>query len=70
MVTGSDDGFVYITKDGGQSWQNITPKKLPETLINAIDISAHDKATIYIATMRYKFNDFTPGLYKSTDYGK
>ena len=70
MVTGSDDGFVYITKDGGQSWQNITPKKLPETLINAIDISAHDKATIYIATTRYKFNDFTPGLYKSTDYGK
>ena len=70
MITGSDDGFVHITRDGGNSWQNITPKKLPETLINAIDISPHDKGTIYIATTRYKFNDFTPALYKSTDYGK
>src|SRR6056300_1611771 len=70
MITGSDDGFVHITRDGGKSWQNITPKKLPETLINAIDISPHDKGTIYIATTRYKFNDFTPALYKSTDYGK
>jgi photosystem II stability/assembly factor-like uncharacterized protein len=70
MITGSDDGFVHITRDGGKSWQNITPKKLPETLINAIDISPHDKGTIYIATTRYKFNDFSPALYKSTDYGK
>ncbi|HEX7903507.1 MAG TPA: hypothetical protein VF487_06485 [Chitinophagaceae bacterium] len=68
--TGSDDGMVYLTKDGGAHWQNVTPKGLPECLINAIDVSPHDKATAYIATTRYKFNDHTPGLYKTTDYGK
>ena len=68
--TGSDDGFVFLTKDNGASWQNVTPKGLQECLINAIEVSPHDKATAYIATTRYKFNDHTPGLYKTTDYGK
>jgi photosystem II stability/assembly factor-like uncharacterized protein len=67
--TGSDDGLVHVTRDGGATWKNVTPNGLPETLINAIEISPHDKATVYIATTRYKFNDHTPGLYKTTDYG-
>ncbi|MDP1844057.1 MAG: hypothetical protein Q8K64_11590, partial [Sediminibacterium sp.] len=70
IYTGSDDGYVYLTKDGGKNWQNITPAGLAECLINAIEVSPHDKATMYIATTRYKFNDHTPGLYKSSDYGK
>ena len=70
IYVGSDDGLVHITQDGGESWIDITPKGLPETIINAIDVSPHDKATVYIATTRYKFNDKTPGLYKSTNYGK
>jgi photosystem II stability/assembly factor-like uncharacterized protein len=68
--TGSDDGLVYITKDGGKNWQNVTPTGLQECLINAIEVSPHDPATAYIATTRYKFNDHTPGLYKTKDYGK
>lgn len=68
--TGSDDGLVHVTRDGGVSWQNVTPAGLKECLINAIEVSPHDPATVYIATTRYKFNDHTPGLYKSTDYGK
>jgi photosystem II stability/assembly factor-like uncharacterized protein len=68
--TGSDDGLVYLTKDGGKNWNNVTPNGLPECLINAIEVSPHDKGTAYIATTRYKFNDHTPGLYKTTDYGK
>ncbi len=67
--TGSDDGLVYLTKDGGANWKNVTPKGLAECLVNAIEISPHDKATAYIATTRYKFNDHAPGLYKTTDYG-
>ncbi len=67
--TGSDDGLVYVTRDGGANWKNVTPKGLAECLINAIEVSPHDKATAYIATTRYKFNDHTPGLYKTTDYG-
>ena len=70
IYTGSDDGLVQLTKDGGVHWQNITPAGLQECLINAIEVSPFDKATAYIATTRYKFNDHTPGLYKTTDYGK
>lgn len=68
--TGSDDGIVSLTKDGGKTWNNVTPAGLDECLINCIEVSPHDKATAYIAATRYKFNDFTPALYKTTDYGK
>ncbi len=68
--TGSDDGLVQLTMDGGKNWKNVTPKGLNECLINAIEVSPHDKATAYIATTRYKFNDHAPALYKTTDYGK
>ena len=67
--TGSDDGYVYLTRDGGVNWKNVTPQGLQECLVNAIEVSPLDKATAYIATTRYKFNDHTPGLYKTTDYG-
>ena len=68
--TGSDDGMVHLTRDGGKTWNDVTPQDLDECLINAIEISPHDKATAYIATTRYKFNDKKPGLYKTTDYGE
>ncbi|QBA65496.1 WD40/YVTN/BNR-like repeat-containing protein [Muriicola soli] len=68
--TGSDDGFVHLTRDGGNTWQNVTPKGLKECLINAIEVSPHNPGTTYIATTRYKFNDYTPALYKTYNYGK
>ena len=68
--TGSDDGFVQLTRDNGITWQNVTPKGLKECLVNAIEVSPHDPATAYVATTRYKFNDYTPTIYKTTDYGK
>ena len=68
--TGSDDGLVHLTRDGGVTWKNVTPKGLAECLINAIEVSPFDKGTAYIATTRYKFNDQTPALYKTTDYGQ
>ncbi len=67
---GTDDGYVQVTRDGGNTWTNVTPKNLQECLVNAIDISPHDPATAYIATTRYKFNDHAPKLLKTTDYGK
>ncbi|MGB4972018.1 MAG: glycosyl hydrolase, partial [Cyclobacteriaceae bacterium] len=68
--TGSDDGFVQLTRDGGKTWTNVTPKGLTECLVNAIEVSPHDPGTAYIATTRYKFNDHTPAMYKTTNYGK
>lgn len=70
FYSGSDDGFVHVTRDNGKTWQNITPKNLGETLVNAIEVSPHDPAVVYIATTKYKFGDYTPSLFKSTNYGK
>lgn len=70
IYTGSDDGLVYVTRDGGKIWTNITPKDFGEGLINAIEVSPHDPATVYVAANKYKLNDFTPFIYKSADYGK
>ena len=67
--TGSDDGLVHVTRDGGATWTNVTPPDLAECLVNAIEVSPFDRGTAYIATTRYKFNDHAPGLYKTTDYG-
>ena len=70
MWVGSDDGLVHITRDGGESWQNITPPQLPEwSMINSIEPSHFDEGTCYMAATRYKLGDFKPYLYKTTDYG-
>ena len=67
--TGSDDGVVSLTRDGGKTWTNVTPQGLEECLINSIEVSPHDPAKAYIATTRFKFNDLSPALYRTTDYG-
>ena len=69
--TGSDDGLIHITKDGGKNWENITPKILPEwAMINSIDLHPTKKGVAYVAATRYKSDDFEPYLYKTKDYGK
>lgn len=69
--TGSDDGLVYLTKDGGQNWENVTPKDMPEwMMINSIEIDPFNAGGAYLAGTRYKLDDFQPYLYKTTDYGQ
>jgi len=70
IYTGSDCGKIFITRDGGTSWNDITPADLPESQIHSLEVSAHDKATIYVSANRYKFNDFSSRAYRSDDYGK
>lgn len=69
--TGSDDGLIHISKDGGENWENVTPKGMPEwMIINSIDVDPFVKGGAYIAGTRYKSGDYTPYLYKTKDYGK
>ena len=71
LWVGSDDGLVHISQNGGQSWDNVTPKGMPEwMMINSIEPSAFDAGTCYVAGTKYKTGDFAPYLYKTTDYGK
>jgi len=67
---GSDDGLVHLTRDGGQSWKNISPKHPGEGMINAIELSPHQDGVAYIAFTSYKLNDFKPYIYKTNDYGR
>lgn len=71
--TGSDDGLIHITRDGGKTWENITPneKISPKlNMINCIDPSPFQKGKAYVAATSYKFGNYTPYLYKTEDYGK
>jgi hypothetical protein len=62
---------VHLTRDGGRTWTNITPRDLPEwALISIIDASPHDPGTAYVAATRYKWDDFRPFIYKTADYGR
>ncbi len=70
LWVGSDDGLVHVSKDGGKSWNNVTPKGMPEwMMINSIEPSVFAEGTCYIAGTKYKSGDFAPYLYKTTDYG-
>ncbi len=69
--TGSDDGKVHITRNGGKSWTDITPKELPKfSRISIIDESKHNPGTLYLAANRYQVDDREPYVFKTTDYGK
>ena len=69
--TGSDDGLVHVTKDGGKNWTNVTPKKMPEwMMVNCIEIDPFTKGGAYIVGTKYKSGDYLPYIYKTENYGK
>ncbi len=69
--TGSDDGLIYLTRDGGKNWENVTPANMPEwMMINSIDPDPFVKGGAYVAGTKYKSGDYKPYLYKTKDYGK
>jgi photosystem II stability/assembly factor-like uncharacterized protein len=71
LWTGSDDGLVHVSKDGGENWENVTPKNMPEwIMINSIEADPFTKGGAYIAATSYKNGDYQPYLYKTKDYGK
>ncbi len=67
---GSDDGLIHLTRDGGRTWKNVTPPDMLEGYVNSMEVSPHAKGTIYVAVNRYRFNDFSPLVYVTDDYGK
>ena len=68
--TGSDDGIVSLTRDGGRTWTDVTPPGMGELpRISLVEASPHDPAVAYVAANRYQFGDLRPMLYKTADYG-
>ncbi|MFC3973904.1 WD40/YVTN/BNR-like repeat-containing protein [Maribacter confluentis] len=69
--TGSNDGVVSVTQDGGLTWSNVTPKKMPKGgRVESIEPSQFDPATAYLALDRHLLGDTTPYFYKTEDFGK
>jgi photosystem II stability/assembly factor-like uncharacterized protein len=69
--TGSNDGLVYVTRDNGKTWANVTPSGLaPGGRVQNIEPSPHRPATAYVAIYRYLLGDFAPYIYRTDDYGK
>jgi photosystem II stability/assembly factor-like uncharacterized protein len=69
--TGTDDGLVHITRDGGQTWSNVTPPDLPPfSRVSRIDASPHGAGSAYVAAKRYDLDDRRPYIWRTTDFGK
>lgn len=71
IMTGSDDGLLHLTRDGGKNWEKLTVAGLPEwTMFNSIDFDPFVKGGAYVAATSYKSGDYHPYLFKTKDYGK
>ncbi|MGH9486734.1 MAG: WD40/YVTN/BNR-like repeat-containing protein, partial [Terriglobales bacterium] len=69
--TGSDDGLVYVTTDGGGHWTQVRPPSLPTwSTITCVEPSHTNAGTAWVSASRYDWDDFHPYVYKTTDYGK
>ena len=69
--TGSDDGVVHLTRDGGGSWQDVTPKDVtPWTKVTQIDASHFDANTAYLSASRFRLDDLTPLVFRTHDGGR
>jgi len=69
LWAGTDDGLLHVTRDGGDTWEDVTPGDAGRGLINAIDVSPHDPATAYVVAMKYKEGDNQPYVFRTTNYG-
>ncbi len=71
LWTGSNDGPVWVTRDGGKTWKNVTPKDLPPGgRVHTIEDSPHRKGSAYVSVYRIHLNDNKPYLYLTNDYGE
>jgi len=69
--TGSDDGYVQVTRDGGRTWKNVTPKDMPDfSRISLVEASPHRPGTAYVAANHYQHDDFAPYAWRTDDYGE
>ena len=71
LWAGSDDGVVSVTRDGGKTWANVTPRDMPDLgRVSQIDASAFDAGTAYVAVKKPLLNDFSPYIFRTHDFGR
>ncbi len=71
LWSGANDGPVYVSRDDGKTWQNVTPADMPPGgRVQQIDPSPHRKGSAYVAHYRYLLGDWAPYVYRTDDYGR
>jgi len=71
LWAGTDDGLIQVTRDDGQTWQNVTPKDMPAwSMVSIIEPSPHEAGSAFAAIDRHKLDDFKPLIYRTHDSGK
>jgi photosystem II stability/assembly factor-like uncharacterized protein/predicted RNA-binding protein YlxR (DUF448 family) len=70
LWAGANDGPVHVSRTNGESWTEVTPPMPPEGRVNKIWVSNHRPGKAYVAAYRFLLNDFTPYLFRTTDYGQ
>ncbi len=70
LYAGTDDGRAHVTKDGGRTWTEITGGLAPRRWVSRVVASAFDLGTVYLTQNGKRDDDFTPYVWKSTDYGR
>ena len=67
---GTDDGLIHVTRDGGKSWKNVTPKALtPWSKVSLLEASHSDPGTAYAAVNRIRLDDLKPHVWRTKDFG-
>lgn len=69
IYVGTDDGHIHITKDGGNSWAQITDGLPSDMWVSRVIASTHNPSRVYAVLNGYRWDDFTPYLYVSDDHG-
>ena len=71
LWTGSDDGLIQVSKDGGKNWENVTPPSAGKWMMwNCVEADPFVKGKAYFVGTKYKSDDFAPYIFKTEDYGK
>ena len=70
IYIGTDDGLIQVTKNGGSSWSRISDNLPQDLWVSKVYASTHDEGTVFVSMNGYRWDDFTPYVYMSRDYGK
>ncbi len=70
LWAGSDDSRVHVSRNDGESWEDVTPRGLPaDATVNMLEISPHAQGRVFLAIQRYRMDDYAPYVYRTDDFG-
>ncbi|HRC32463.1 MAG TPA: glycosyl hydrolase [Bacteroidia bacterium] len=69
LYTGSDDGLIHVSKDGGNTWKKISDGLPQKYWVSRVAASSHVEGRVYVSLNGYRFDNFSAFIFVSNDYG-